>query len=256
MNKPAPRFWEIFFEVYDNLPRQGPGNRDSTARAFDLCAGLPESPDILDLGCGAGEQTLRLAELTYGTIVAIDNHAPVIKKLQEAVKEGGLSHRVIPLVGDMAGPGQPPGSFDLIWSEGALYSIGLRNSLQICYGLLRPGGYLAFTDAIWRKENPPPEIRESFDMDYPTMGWLNDNIAAIQDCGFQLAGHFTLPDEAWWEDFYIPMEARIEELRCKYAGDVEALEILDQLAREPEMHRCYSDFYCYEFFVAKRPIER
>jgi hypothetical protein len=86
------------------------------------------------------------------------------------------------------------------------------------------------------------------------MGWLDDDVAAIRDCGFELIGHFTLPDEAWWEDFYTPMEARIAELRGKYADDVEASAILDQLAEEPEMHRRYSDFYAYEFFVARRPV--
>jgi cyclopropane fatty-acyl-phospholipid synthase-like methyltransferase len=89
MNEPTPRFWEIFFEVYENLPRQGPGNRQCATRALGLCRELPESPVILDLGCGVGGQTLQLAELTAGSIVAIDKHAPSIKRLQEAVASGG-----------------------------------------------------------------------------------------------------------------------------------------------------------------------
>ncbi|MFV8836690.1 hypothetical protein ACNSTU_17145, partial [Aquisalimonas sp. APHAB1-3] len=44
------------------------------------------------------------------------------------------------------------------------------------------------------------------------------------------------------------------ELRDKYANDVEALAVLDQLAEEPEIHRRYSGFYAYEFFVARRPF--
>jgi SAM-dependent methyltransferase len=254
MNQPGPRFWEIFFEVYENLPRQGPGNRTCAARALGLCRELGESPAILDLGCGVGGQTLQLAELTSGSIVAIDSHAPSIERLKAAVAERGLSQRVSAIVGNMARPGQPLGVFDLIWSEGALYNIGLRNALRVCHGLLRPGGYLAFTDAIWRRENPPPEVKAGFDLDYPTMGWLDDDVAAIRECGFELVGHFTLPDEAWWDDFYTPMETRIAELRGKYAGDVEASAILDQLAEEPEMHRRYSDFYAYEFFVARRAL--
>jgi SAM-dependent methyltransferase len=254
MNQPGPRFWEIFFEVYENLPRQGPGNRTCAARALGLCRELGESPAVLDLGCGVGGQTLQLAELTSGSIVAIDSHAPSIERLKAAVAERGLSQRVSAIVGNMARPGQPLGVFDLIWSEGALYNIGLRNALRVCHGLLRPGGYLAFTDAIWRRENPPPEVKAGFDLDYPTMGWLDDDVAAIRECGFELVGHFTLPDEAWWDDFYMPMETRIAELRGKYAGDDEALAVLDQLAEEPEMHRHYSDFYAYEFFVARRPL--
>ncbi len=212
MNEHSPRFWEIFFEVYENLPRQGPGNRTCAARALGLCRGLREFPAILDLGCGVGGQTLQLAELTSGSIVAIDRHAPSIERLRAAIAERGLSQRVSAIVGDMARPEQPCGSFDLIWSEGALYSIGLRNALHVCHGLLRP-----------------------------TMGWLDDDVAAIQEYGFELVGHFTLPDEAWWDDFYTPMETRIAELRGKYANDDKALGILDQLADEPEMHRTSAD---------------
>jgi SAM-dependent methyltransferase len=253
MSEPGPRFREIFFEVYENLPRQGPGNRASTARALGLCRELPPSPTILDLGCGVGGQTLHLAELTQGSIVAIDSHAPGIERLNAIIAERGLAQRVQALVGDMARPGQPRESFDLIWSEGALYNIGIENALRVCRGLLRPGGYLAFTDAVWRKENPPPEVHASFELDYPAMGWVADVVAAIDACGFALVGHFTLPDEAWWDDFYTPMTMQIERLRSKYAGDREASAILDQIAGEPQMHRRYSGFYAYEFFVARRP---
>jgi len=157
------------------------------------------------------------------------------------------------VVGDMAQSGLPSQSFDLVWSEGALYNIGIENALRLCHGLLRPGGYLAFTDAVWRRENAPPEVKASFDLDYPTMGKIPDVLATIDRTGFSLVGHFTLPDEAWWDDFYTPMEQRIAELRAKHAADAEALAVLDRLAQEPEMHRRHSDYYAYEFFVARRP---
>lgn len=254
MNEPGPRLEELFLEVFESLPRQGPGSRTCAVRALGLCRELRDRPAVLDLGCGVGGQTLQLAELTSGTIVAIDRHAPSIERLKAAAAERGLSQRITAVVGDMARPGQPLASFDLIWSEGAFYNIGLREALRLCHGLLRPGGYLAFTDAIWRKENPPPEVKAGFDLDYPSMGRLDDAVAAIRDSGFELVGHFTLPDEAWWDDFYAPMEARIAGLRGKYAGDAEASAVLDQLAGEPEMHRRHSDFYAYEFFVARRPL--
>jgi hypothetical protein len=40
---------EIFFEIFESLPRQGPGDRASTEKAFRPLEGLPERPDILDL---------------------------------------------------------------------------------------------------------------------------------------------------------------------------------------------------------------
>ena len=254
MSEPTPRFWTIFFELYEGLPRQGPGNRACAERALGLCRHLPPSSAVLDLGCGVGGQTVHLAELLPAALItAIDSHAPSIERLHATVAERGLAERVRPVVGDMARPGLPSRSFDLIWSEGALYNIGIENALRLCHGLLRPGGYLAFTDAVWRKEHPPLEVKASFDLDYPTMGRVPDVLAAIDRTGFSLADHFTLPDEAWWDDFYRPMERRIEELRAKYAADAEALAVLDRLAQEPEMHRRHSDFYAYEFFVAQRP---
>ena len=251
MNEPSPRFWPIFFELYESLPRQGPGNRDCAARALAFCRDLPPAPAVLDLGCGVGGQTLHLADLTSGSIVALDSHAPSIERLRAMIAVRGLAERIRTMVGDMAGPGLPPASFDLVWSEGALYNIGIENALRVCHGLMRAGGYLAFTDAVWRRENPPPEVKASFEDDYPTMGRVPDVLAAIEKSGFSLIGHFTLPDNAWWEDFYTPMEIRIEELRGKYRADEEALAVLDQLAQEPEMHRRHSGYYAYEFFVAR-----
>jgi SAM-dependent methyltransferase len=252
MTEPTARFWEVFFEVFEPLPRQGPGNRASAAKALALCRDLPPSPAVIDLGCGVGGQTLHLAELTPGTIVAVDNHAPSIERLRATVAEHGLSQRVSPVVGNLSNLEQPPASFDLVWSEGALYNIGIESALRVCHSLLRPGGYLAFTDAVWCKENPPPEVKASFEDDYPTMGRVPDVLAAIKRCDLSFIGHFTLPDEAWWDDFYTPMRHRIEELRSSYADDDEALAVLDQLAQEPETHQRYSDYYAYEFFVTRR----
>ncbi len=253
MTQSAPRARQVFFEVYEALPRQGPGDRASAARALALCRHLPASPAVLDLGSGVGGQTLHLAELTPGSIVAVDSHAASVERLRATVAARGLSDRVRPVIADMAHTGLAPESFDLVWSEGALYNLGLENALRICRGLLRPGGYLAFTDAVWRRENPPPKVKESFDLDYPTMGWVFDVLEAIARSNLELAGHFTLPDEAWWDDFYTPMRERIAELRGKHECDAEALAVLDELAQEPEMHRRYSEYYAYEFFVARRP---
>lgn len=253
MNSHGSLFRKIFLEVYESLPRQGPGNRDCAERALRLCVGLPRAPMIADLGCGVGGQTLHLADLTDGSIVAVDCHAPSIERLRSTLAARGLTRRVRALVGDMAHPDLPPESCDLVWSEGALYNLGIGNAMCVCRGLLRPGGFLAFTDAVWRREDPPPEVKTAFDLDYPCMGIAADVAAAIQLAGFELLGRFTLPDEAWWDDFYSPMERRIAELRRKHGNDPEALAVLGQLAREPEMHRRHSDCYAYEFFVARRP---
>jgi len=252
MTESPERTEKLFFEVFEPLPRQGPGSRSSAKRALDLCTGLPPSPAVLDLGSGAGAQTFHLAELTTGTITAIDNHAPNIERLRAEVTERGLGERIRPLVGDIGKPKHAPESFDLIWSEGALYNIGIEEALRLYHPVLKPGGFFAFTEAVWRKENPPPEVKAAFE-DYAGMGSARDVLAKIDRSDLSLVDHFTLPCEDWWDDFYTPMERRIEKLRVKYAGDAEALTALDEIAREPEMHRRHSACYGYEFFVTIRP---
>ena len=240
---------EIFFEVFEPLPRQGPGNLACVQRALALCTELPSSPHILDLGCGSGAQTLHLASLTHGAIVAVDSHAPLIERLRAKVDERGLSARVEARVGDMSALDLPAESFDLVWSEGALYNLGLAAALPMCASLLRPGGYLAFTEPVWRTTDAPPEVREAF-VDYSTMGRVEDVVQLIEENGLSLVDHFDLPDEAWWDDS--PMERQLEKLRVKYAADAEALAALDEVAKEPAMHRRSAHHYGYTFFVARR----
>jgi SAM-dependent methyltransferase len=252
MAEPSSRSWQVFLDVFEHLPRQGPGNRASTARALALCADLTPAPAIVDLGCGVGAQTLDLATLTDGSVVAVDDHGPFLERLAVGADALGLTDRVRPLCADMAATGLRPASFDLVWSEGALYQIGLENALRICAGLLHPGGHLAFTDAVWRRDDPPAEVRACFGLDYPTMGTVDDDLAVLARCGFEPVDHFTLPDEAWWQDFYTPMQARVRELRQALAGDREALDVLDGLDAEAELHRRHGDSYAYEFFVSRR----
>jgi SAM-dependent methyltransferase len=252
MTDATPRSWEIFLEVFEALPRQGPGSRACAQRALALCRDVPPAPVVLDLGCGTGGQTLQLAELTGGSIVAVDALATAVTRLARRAAARGLSHRIRPVVGDIAHAPFAEARFDLVWSEGALYNVGIERALQTCRTLLRAGGHLVFTDAVWRKADPPPEVKACFDQDYPAMGRAEDVLAAVGRCGFSTLGHFTLPDEAWWDDFYTPMQRRLEELRGRHAGDREALAVLDQIAAEPEMYRRYSDYYAYEFFAARR----
>jgi SAM-dependent methyltransferase len=245
------RALEIFLEVFEELPRQGPGSLACTRRALSVCRELPLSPRVLDLGCGAGAQTLHLASLVDGSILAIDSHPPLIERLQAKLEEQSLSGRVEARVGNMSALDLPLEGFDLVWSEGALYNLGLETALPMCAGLLRSGGYLAFTEPVWRTTDPPPDVREAF-ADYPTMGCVEDVLSLIEANEYSLVDHFDLPDEAWWDDFYSPMELRIEALRVKYAEDVEASSALDEVAKEPQMHRRSGHHYGYAFFVAQR----
>lgn len=248
----SPRVREVFFDIYDALPRGGPGTTECTLRALDLATPLPVKPRVFDLGCGPGAQTIVLAEaLPEAEIIAVDLHQPFLDALDRQVAERGLGARVQTRQGDMADLGLEPASLDLIWSEGAAYMMGLENALRSWRGLLCEGGALALTEATWFRPDPPAPLREMWDAEYPELRDVDGCLDLFMTCGWEVIGHFPLPEEAWLESFYVPMETRLARLADTYACDAVAESVLEESRKEIDIYRHYSDYYGYTFFVAR-----
>ena len=65
-------------------------------------------------------------------------------------------------------------------------------------------------------------------------------------------GDFLLPESAWLDDYYGPLEARARELAEKYRGDAVAQRVLDEAISEVAVYRRYSAYFGYQFFVMSR----
>ncbi len=243
----------IMADLYGALPRQGPGSADCTRRAFSMLGSLPERPLVLDVGCGTGAQTLELARLTDGYIVALDVFDWALNRLSEQIVERGLAGRVSTTKQSMMEMDFEAETFDLIWSEGALYIMGFENALKTCRPLLKPGGFLAASELCWFRDDPPGEAREFFKTGYPDMKSVADNVRLITGSGYELFGHFHLPDRAWWDDYYTPMRQTLPALRQKYKGSPDAIAMFDDCDLEMAIHTKYAAWYGYEFFVCRRP---
>jgi len=247
------RHFAIFMDVHRGLPRQGPGCAQSTGRAFALCTDFPERPEILDMGCGPGAQTLDLAALTEGHITAIDNYPPFVDDVTRRARQAKAGSRISARVGDMGAPDLPLQSVDLIWAEGSAYILGFERALHIWKDFPKPGGYLAATELVWLKAQPPEPVAGFFRNEYPAMTDVATRAANFDACGYALAGHFTLPDAAWWDAYYTPLARRLPLMRKIYKGNDAALRIIETTEREIDLRRRYSDWYGYEFFVARKP---
>jgi SAM-dependent methyltransferase len=244
--------WTRFLEFFREMPRGGPGDSASMRRALALMTELPAGPRILDLGCGPGTTSGELAKLTGGRVVAFDLQAPFVVGQMSAARGSSRAGAVHGACGDMAAAPFASGSFDLVWSEGALYSIGFRNGLRACAELVRPGGYVAASDAVWTVQEPPNEIRAWWTAEYPDIGSIDAKVADVTSAGFDTVGHFTLPASSWWEHYYKPMLARTAALRVTWAGDDAGLGVLAQLEHEASMFERFGHTYSYEFIVGRR----
>jgi ubiquinone/menaquinone biosynthesis C-methylase UbiE len=244
---------EVFWEIHRGLPQEGPGCEESTLQALSLLAGVPAWPRILDVGCGPGRQTLTLARHTGGHVLAVDTHQPYLDQVAQRASREGLAERITTRNCSMTEMDSPDQSFDLIWSEGAIYIMGFEKGLQAWKRFLKPKGSLAVTELSWLTNAPPGEAKQFFDETYPVMKTVAQNLETIRSAGYVSSPHFVLPPSAWWDNYYTPMEARVAELRKQYAGNAAALKDLDAEQREIDVYRRYSDAYGYVFYLMEKP---
>lgn len=242
---------DIFFEIHNNLPGEGPGRDKYTKKAFRMLPKL-NNPHILDIGCGTGRPTLELAKLSKGEIVGIDTHQPFLDELTREIEELGLSDRVKAINCSMFEMDFPLESFDVIWAEGSIYIIGFERGLNEWKRFLKPNGYIAVHEMTWLRPNPPKEIYDYWKRIYPEISTVEENLKLITKCDYDFIGHFTLPEDVWWLEYYSPLEKRVEELRKKYSSDPKALEVIKSEQEEIEMYKKYYMWYGSVFFVMQR----
>jgi ubiquinone/menaquinone biosynthesis C-methylase UbiE len=110
--------------------------------------GIGQGNLVLDIACGSGGPTLRMAERTGCTVHGIDFEPNAIAAAQELARSRGLADRAKFTVGDASQPLDfPSGSFDAVVCIDAIGHFPNRNSVFTEWSrLLKPGGNLIFTD--------------------------------------------------------------------------------------------------------------
>lgn len=245
---------KYFLEIYGRVPRAGPGSYECTKRAFELMSDVPKAPRILDIGCGPGVQTVDLLKLSGGQVFALDFLPLMVERTKANAEIAKVSDRLEVLEQDMKEMAFAPDSFDVIWSEGAIYNIGFESGLRKIRNFVRPGGFVAVSEAVWLKPNPPTPLVE-FWKQYPEIDSAENKLSVIENLGYQQVGHFVLPESTWTLDYYDPMEDLIDQKAKEWAGIPEALEVIEEARNEIDLFRKYSGYYSYVFFVMKRPVE-
>ena len=241
----------IFFEIHHDLPREGPGRDKYTKQAFEMLPPL-HSPRILDVGCGPGGPTMALTRMTEGEVMGIDTHQPYLDRLSEKSEQAGLTDRVRAVNCSMFEMDFPDESFDIIWAEGSIYIMGFERGLREWQRFIKPKGFLVVHEMTWLRPEPPQEIHDYWKTLYPGISMVQEKIDQIDACGYDLLGHFTLPDDAWWHEYYRPLEERIKGLRKKYVDDPKAMAQLEEEQKEIEMYRKYHEWYGSVFFIMQK----
>jgi cyclopropane fatty-acyl-phospholipid synthase-like methyltransferase len=235
--------------LFGGMEKLGPGGNAHTLRVLHL---LPKQPFhvIVDAGCGAGRQTMVLAKELGTRVHAVDAYEPFLQDLTRRAKEARLEHLVQTHCMDMQDIPSAFPHIDLLWSEGAAYNIGFANALTIWASAINPGGFAVVSELSWLREQIPDAVRKFFLSGYPDMQSIQQNRAVAEDAGYRVLTTYTLPQEAWVEDYYALLEPRAEVLVDH--PDSSVRDFAAETVKEIEIFRCSEGSYGYVFYVLQR----
>lgn len=244
----------LMVDLHRSGQRQGPGSEQETLRALELTRLDRQAPlEVADIGCGTGASTLALAtRLTNARIKAVDLFPELLEVLATRARESGVTDKIETLACSMESLPFQEESFDLIWSEGAVYNIGFKNGITAWRPFLRPGGVLALSEITWLRPDPPKEILEHWESEYAEIATAPEKIAALQTAGYDLLGYFTLPSVCWIENYYDRTVSRIADFLDRHGDQPEAHQIVAMERQESDLYRLYQDWFSYGFYIARK----
>jgi SAM-dependent methyltransferase len=137
-------------ETYDEDLGQASWITLAEARGFFRALELAPGRTALEVACGSGGITCRMAVETGAQCVGIDINAQGIEAAARLARAQGLTSQVQFHAADAARQLPfPDGSFDAVFCNDSINHLpGRREVLQDWHRLLRPGGRLLFTDPI------------------------------------------------------------------------------------------------------------
>ncbi|MCL4243570.1 MAG: methyltransferase domain-containing protein [Candidatus Dadabacteria bacterium] len=235
--------------LFGGMGQLGPGG---DAYTLEVLRGLPERryETVVDAGSGTGRQTIALAR-ELGTVVhAVDSHGPFLDELKRRASEAGVARLVETHLMDMADIPHAFSEIDLLWSEGAAYSIGFENALRVWAPAVGAGGFVVASELTLLAEDAPERAAEFLARVYPAIQSVERNLAAGEGAGLRAVSTYTLPREAWTRGYYDALGPRAESL--KNHPDASVREMAEETLNEIEVFESSGGSYGYVFYVFER----
>jgi tRNA (cmo5U34)-methyltransferase len=116
-------------------------------------AATPQAKAVLDVGCGAGNYTLKLLErLPQLEVALVDLSQPMLDRAVERISHSGAATRVTPHQSDIRALDLPEGSLDVILAASVLHHLRTDQEWQQVFAKfhrwLRPGGSIWISDLV------------------------------------------------------------------------------------------------------------
>lgn len=229
--------------------RQGPGDEAIADSILDRLPPLPEESRVADLGCGTGTASLWLARRLNRPVLSVDLAEEFLTVLKRRAAAQGLAHLVMPLCADMGALQPGAHRFGLIWSEGAAYNLTFEGALKAWRPLLADGRVAVISEMSWFGPDRPEEAAEFWAEAYPAMAEEQENLRLAAQHGYRPLFTERLPEQAWWDSYYGPLQRRMNELSGSASAAMQ--EVLEETRAEMALFRKHAAAYGYTFYVLK-----
>ncbi len=204
---------EALIALHEGLPRAGPGLAEDVAWAAHVSRLRPDGR-VCDAGCGTGGDLAALRRaVPQGRVDGIERSAVLAATARDRAADDPA---ITVIEGDMARIGGP---YDLIWSAGAVYFLGIEGALGLWRRALAPEGAVVFSHPTLWDVHAAQAARDfwgGYDVETEA-----DHRARIAAAGYGVIDTKRVT-ETGWLGYYGPLLARCDALEEGAGPDLAA----------------------------------
>jgi ubiquinone/menaquinone biosynthesis C-methylase UbiE len=243
------RYIEALIRLHSGLKRQGPGDIDFSEYIVKQLPKLPPNPRIADIGCGAGAGALFLANKFQSVVKAVDFSREFLDQMMHRARLQGLEALIDPIECDMARLDWKPETIDLLWSEGAAYSITFEGALKAWRPFMAANGVAVISEMSYFSNDVPQSVAQYMKKIYPGIKTESKNVEIITSSGFENLAMHRLPSEAWWDNYYDPLRENIKALQ--HTGDDVMQAVIEETEEEMKFFNEHEADCGYTFYLMR-----
>jgi ubiquinone/menaquinone biosynthesis C-methylase UbiE len=240
----------LIIDFFKDFERLGPGDDEQSKKALRKI-NFNNDSRILDVGCGTGAQSILLAKETNAEIIAVDFLQPFLDTLNKKIQTLGLNIKTICSNMDKLPFGEK--TFDIIWSEGAIYNIGFKYGINYLKKFIKANGYLVITEMSWLLDKRPNELEDYWQIMYAGIDTIENKLQQLLDAGYKIIDYFILPNYCW-DNYYEPIKNKECIFFERYGNKKEVIEFIEEGVTEREMYKKYNEYYGYVFYIIQNEM--